>query len=479
MMNKLVGRTQQQEILLEALHSDEAEMVSVVGRRRVGKTFLVNTTYENHLAFSITGIKNAPLHQQLQHFRNEFMEFSKISIPIEPPKDWIGAFYMLRVFLKSSLEKDKAKRVIFFDELPWLASRKSGFLDAFAYFWNSWASKQNIVVVICGSAASWMIRKITKDKGGLHNRITKRIKLHPFTLSETKQFFQKKNIKLDPYQILQVYMAMGGIPHYLKEIKKGKSAAQNIDAICFSETGLLKEEFEELYPALFENPERHIAVVRTLATKWRGLTRTEIIKSIDTNSGSGLTKTLNDLTQSGFISAYYPFGKKRKNLLYRLTDEYSLFYLQFMENKVHEGIGTWKHLSQTPTYKSWSGYAYESICIKHLPQIKKALSIDGVYALASGFVKKGTKKEKGTQIDLVLDRNDHVINLFEIKFYNDKWTFTKAMADNLQQKTEVFRKSTNTSKQIFWVLITTFDLEPNEFSLALVDEVLGMEVLFK
>ena len=479
MKNKLVGRIQQQEILMEALHSDEAEMVSVVGRRRVGKTFLVNTTYKDHLVFSITGIKNAPLKQQLQHFRNEFMEFSKTEIPMEPPKDWIGAFFMLRVFLKSSFEKDNTKRVIFFDELPWLASRKSGFLDAFAYFWNSWATKQNIVVVICGSAASWMIRKITKDKGGLHNRITKRIKLNPFTLSETKQFFHKKNINLDHYQILQLYMAMGGIPHYLKEVKKGKSAAQNIDAICFSETGLLKEEFEELYPALFENSEKHIAVVRALATKWRGLTRTEIIKNIDANSGSGLTRTLNDLTQSGFISAYYPFGKKQKKLLYRLTDEYSLFYLQFMENKIHEGTGTWKHLSQTSAYKSWSGYAYESICIKHLPEIKKALSIGGVYTLASGFVKKGTKKEKGAQIDLVLDRNDHVINLFEIKFYNDKLTFTKAMADSLRQKAQVFRQTTKTSKQIFWVLITTFNVEQNEFSLALIDEVLGMEVLFE
>lgn len=479
MKNKLVGREQHQEILLEALESDEAEMISVVGRRRVGKTFLINTVYKKRMVFSITGIKKAPLKKQLRNFRNEFMEYSNTVIPMEPPKDWVAAFFMLRTFLKTKVGDNKTKKVIFFDELPWLASRKSGFLDAFAYFWNSWASKQNIVVVICGSAASWMIRKITKDQGGLHNRITKRLKLHPFTLAETAQFFQRKNIKLDHYQILQLYMAMGGIPHYLKEVRKGKSAAQNIDDICFSELGLLKEEFEELYPALFENADRHIAVIRALATKWQGMTRSEIIKSIDTQSGSNLTKTLTDLTQSGFISAYYPFGRKRTGLLYRLTDEYSLFYLQFMENKVHEGRGTWKYLSQTQAYKSWSGYAFESICIKHLPQIKKALSIGGVYTLASGFLKKGTKTEKGAQIDLVLDRNDHVINLFEMKFYNDKWRMTKADADNLRNKTRVFRQAMQKQKQIFWVLVTTFGVEQNSYSLEWADSVVTMEALFE
>jgi len=477
MFNELIGREKEREILDEALKSNEAEMVSVIGRRRVGKTFLITSSYAEHFEFELTGVQNAPTKLQLRNFRDVLDNYAKPDLPIEIPSDWLAAFNLLRNYLTPLL--GKKKKVVFFDELPWLATHRSGFLQAFGYWWNSWASRQNLVVVICGSAASWMIHRVVNDRGGLHNRITKRIQLNPFTLGETERYFQSRKIKFNRYQLMQLYFAFGGVPHYLKEVKKGKSAAQNIDAICFSETGLLKTEFEELYPALFENSEKHIAVVRTLATKWRGLTRTEIIKNINANSGSGLTRTLNDLTQSGFISAYYPFGKKRKDFLYRLTDEYSLFYLQFMENKVHEGVGTWKHLSQTPAYKSWSGYAYESICIKHLPEIKKALSIGGVYTLASGFVKKGTKKGKGAQIDLVLDRNDHVINLFEIKFYNDKLTFTKVMADNLYQKTEVFRKTTKTSKQIFWVLMTTFGLEQNDLSLGLIDEVLGMEVLFE
>lgn len=478
MIRKLIGRKQEQEILLEALASDEAEMISVVGRRRVGKTFLINTVFKEHIVFSITGIKKTPLKKQLKHFRNEFMEYTGTHFALTPPADWIDAFYMLRQFLKTKIGDDKPKKVIFFDELPWLASRKSGFLDAFAYFWNSWAVQQNIVVVICGSAASWMIRKITKDKGGLHNRITKRIKLYPFTLAETRQFFQRKNIHLDEYQILQIYMVTGGIPHYLKEIKKGKTATQNIDDMCFSETGLLKDEFSELYDALFENAEKHISVVRALATTHQGMTRMDILKKISISSGSGLTKTLTDLKESGFIAAYYPFSKKQNKLLYRLVDEFSLFYLQFMENKIHEGSGTWKYLSQTQNYKVWSGYAFESICIKHVAQIKKALSIGGVYTLASSFYKKGTSQEKGAQIDLVLDRNDHAINLFEIKFYNDTWALTKAYSHNLRNKTTVFRQTTKTRKQLFWTIITTFGLQENQYSLGLIDQVITMEALF-
>ncbi|MCB0835349.1 MAG: ATP-binding protein, partial [Bacteroidetes bacterium] len=370
------------------------------------------------------------------------------------------------------------KQIVFFDELPWMASPKSGFLSGLSYFWNSWAVNQNIVVVICGSAASWMIQKVVKNTGGLHNRITKRIIVNPFTLSETEQYLHQRGIKLNRYHIVQLYMAMGGIPHYLKEIKPGKSVVQNIDQICFSDTGLLRDEFLDLYPALFENPDKHIAVIRALSTKRQGMDREEIIKSSKLANGGSLTKTLEELNQSGFISTYQPFGKKKKNTLYRLTDEYSFFYLKFIEKKRNEGVETWQHLSQTQEYKIWSGYAYEGICIKHLHQIKKALSIGGVYSVSSSFLKKGTKTEKGVQIDLLLDRNDHIINLFEIKFYNKPFTISKAYAKELKEKMDLFEEATKTRKHLFLTLITTFGLIPNEYSLGLIDQVLTLDDLF-
>lgn len=473
----LTGREKEQEILEDALASYEAEMVSVIGRRRVGKTFLIESIYQDKIIFQLTGIQKEPRAVQLRNFRDVLVEYSNSPLPIEIPKDWLAAFQLLKTYLKPRLGKEK--KVVFWDELPWISTHKSGFLSAFGYFWNSWAKRQNLVLVICGSAASWMIQKVVNDTGGLHNRITRRLQLEPFTLEETKRYLETKHLYFDHYQILQIYMATGGIPHYLKEIRKSKSAAQIIDDLCFSNTGLLRTEFPNLYASLFKNHERHIAVIRALASKKQGMTRTEILNKTKSLSGGGISKVLSELSYSGFITDYFPFGKKHNPKVYRLTDEYSLFYLQFVENKKHTGEGTWQNLSQTQTYKTWSGYAFENICLKHIPQIKKALGIARVYTLASSFYHTHIKQQQGAQIDLVLDRNDHVINLFEIKFYKDTFTLTKAYAEQIRQKQSVFKQASKTKKQIFWVLITTFGVQPNKHSIGLIDDVLTMEMLFE
>ncbi len=470
-----IGRKEEQEILKEALLSQEAEMIAVMGRRRVGKTFMIKTVYEKELAFDVIGIQNGELKDQLNMFRDKLLEYSKSSFSLPSPKDWFEAFKLLKEYLQT-LPKDK-KQVVFFDELPWLATHKSNFLQAFGYFWNSWAWQQNLVVVICGSAASWMIQKVVNNRGGLHNRITKRIYLQPFTLSETEVYLHARGLKFTRYQIVQLYMALGGIPHYLKEVKKGKSAVQNINDICFSRSGLLRDEFLRLYPSLFPNADKHIKVIRALAEKKEGLTRQDIIKLTQLNNGGGLTTVLDELSYAGFISVYKSYNKK-KGKVYRLTDEYSLFYLKFIENKEFEGEDIWHHLSQTQSYKSWSGYAFESICLKHIPQIKKALGISGIYSLSSSFYKKGTADQKGLQIDLVIDRKDHVINLFEIKFYNKEFSMTKAYAEDLRQKMWRFEEITKTTKQISWVFLSTFGLKKNEFSLDLINTSLTIDDLF-
>lgn len=477
MQTTLIGRQKEQNILKETLESNEAEMLSIIGRRRVGKTFLVTHSYQKEIAFEITGIQNASRQLQLRNFRDVLTEYTKSNLPLEIPKDWLAAFQQLKMYLKPLVATQRV--VVFFDELPWLDTHKSGFLQAFGYFWNSWASKQNLVVVICGSAASWIIQKVVKDTGGLHNRITKRIHLYPFTLAETEAYLQHRNIRFDRYQLLQLYMAIGGIPHYLKEIKKGLSAAQNIDDICFSETGLLKDEFSNLYAALFKNSEKHLQLVHALATKPYGMTRNALLKNTKIKSGAGLTRALEELSQSGFIHLSFPFGNKKNEVVYRLTDEYSLFYIRFIQNKFKKNTNIWKHLSQTQAYKSWSGYAFENLCLKHLPQIKEALRIGGIYAEASSFYKKGNTKEAGAQIDLVLDRNDHVINLFEFKFYNESVSIQKAYAAAMRTKMETFRKATGTKKQLFWTLLSTFGLSPNEHSIGLIDTDFDMNILFR
>jgi len=475
--NNLVGRKKEIAILEKAYQSQRAELLAIIGRRRVGKTFLIKEVYKGKIDFELTGLQAAPRGEQLQNFSYQLAEFMGTKMPIKEPKNWLEAFRMLISFLKE--KKSNRKQVVFLDELPWLATPKSGFLRGLSYFWNSWAINQDIVVVICGSAASWMIQKVVNHKGGLHNRITKRIQLHPFTLYETELYLESKLITLNRYQLIQIYMAMGGIPHYLEAIEAGKSAVQIIDEVCFSETGLLRDEFSKLYPALFDNAEKHITIIRALAKKRQGLNRNEIIKQTQLTNGGSLTRVLDELIQSGFIATYQNFNKKKKDTLYRLTDEYSLFYLQFIEKNLGDKKDVWQRLSQTQTYKSWSGYAYENICLKHIDEIKNALKIGGVYSIASSFYKKGTSDEKGTQIDLLIDRNDQIINLFEIKFYKEELKLSKSDAELLRDKMNIFQNATKTKKHLFLSLITTFGIKPNKHSIGLIDQILTLDDLFK
>lgn len=477
MPQQLVGRQAEQAILQKAYESGEPEMVAVIGRRRVGKTFLVRTAYSGKIDFEMTGVQDGNTKAQLQHFADRLNYHARPILPFKAPQNWQEAFQMLIIYLENLKKTEKI--VVFLDEFPWLAARKSDFLRAFGLFWNSWASQHNIVVVICGSAASWMIANVVRDKGGLHNRITRRISLQPFNLYETEQYLKSRHVQLDRYHLLQLYMAMGGIPHYLKEVEAGKTAMQNIDHICFSPQGLLREEFSQLYPALFENAENHIRIIRALSGTWQGLSRTDILSETGLPDGGNTTRTLEELIHSGFVAAYYAFGKKKKEMRYRLTDEYSLFYLKFIEEKRGEGAGTWERLTQTQLWKSWSGYAYESLCLKHVPAIKKALGISGIYTEASSFYLKNSAFGRGIQIDLLIDRADHAINMFEIKFYQSPFTLKKEQADEFRLKKAIFKSETATAKQIFFTLLSTFPLTPNEHSLGSVDRALDMNCLFE
>ncbi len=473
----LIGRTEEQQILKNALESGRSEMVAVFGRRRVGKTFLVRQTYKNRITFEMSGLQNASNKEQLQNFSIQLANFSQSGLPLKAPANWLEAFFMLSNWLEQ--QPSTQKQVVFLDEVPWMAGPKSGFITGLGWFWNSWAEWRNVVVVICGSATSWMVQKIVNDRGGLHNRITKRIYLYPFSLRETEYYLHSRFVMYDHYHLVQLYMAMGGIPHYLKEVKPGKSAIQNINDICFSKNGLLRDEFDRLYPALFANSNHHIAVVRTLAHSRKGLSRSALVKDACLPDGGNTSIVLEELEQSGFITSYYPFEKRKKDMLYRLTDEYSLFYLRFIEENKNEGDDTWQTLSQTPSAKVWAGYAYENACLKHLPQLKKALGISGVYTQSSVFFSKGSESEPGAQIDLVLDRKDQIINLIEIKFYQSEFSLTETEAKAIRRQMWVFSEKTGTKKYLMPVLVTTFGLKHNMHSLGLIEQVLTLDALFQ
>ena len=474
----LVGRESEIALLKNALQTDESELIAVYGRRRVGKTFLIRKVYQERLIFDFSGIHNTATQRQLENFRNTLSLASKTNIPLATPSSWIQAFEILKIYTEPLIRKKKS--VLFFDEFPWIDSHKSGFLPAFDHFWNSWATKQkNLVVVICGSAASWMIRKIVNNKGGLHNRITRRIRLLPFTLNETEAYLRSRRVNLDRYQLLQIYMALGGIPHYLKNVNPGESVTQTIDNLCFTKDGLLQSEFKNLYDSLFDKADKHMTVVRALARKPAGLNRQEIISVCNLTSGGTTTKLLEELSESGFIMSYIPFDKTVKESIYKLSDEYSRFYLKFMEGKKATGEGTWIRQSVSASWKSWSGSAFESICLKHTMQIKRSLGISGVYTEESAWRYPGSSGENGTQIDLVIDRQDFCINICEIKFSAADFIIDKKYASELRNKISIFRERTKTRKTTFLTMITTFGVRQNEYTLSLLQNEIKMEALFE
>ncbi len=470
-MNTLIGRKNEKIILENALKSIRPELIVVYGRRRIGKTYLIREVYKNHIQFEFSGIHNVLLNQQLLNFH---LALSAKKHKHKLPTNWIEAFYQLREYINKL--KTKTKKVIFIDEFPWLDTRKSNFLAAFDNFWNSYCSKKNdIIVVICGSAASYIIKNIVKNKGGLHNRLTQQIQLSPFTLNETEQFLKHKKIKLSRYDVLQIYMAIGGIPHYLEKIGSGKSVAQTIDDLCFSKNGFLRQEFTNIFASLFDLFDNHELIIRTLAKVRKGLTRNEILAKSKIHTGGTVTKTLVDLEESGFIEKYTAY-KGSKDAIYRLTDEYSLFYIKFIENTKPVKKGIWAKMQNLPSYKIWCGFSFETICIKHVEQIKEGLKISGIHSTHGSWLEK--KTENSAQIDLLIDRDDNVINVCEMKFYNTTYTLTKKYGNELTKKVNAFCQSTKTKKNIFVTFITTNGVTPNQYSRQYIQNELTMECLF-
>ena len=425
-MENLVGRQDEIAMLSKIERSGEPELVVVYGRRRVGKTYLVRNVYQKQLAFEFSGMHNASLTQQLENFCEALSEASG-NLPLAQPATWLEAFSMLTKYLTPLIRKQR--KVIFIDEFPWINTPRSGFMQAFENFWNTWASGQkNLIVVICGSAAAWMIQKVINNKGGLHNRVTRRLRLLPFTLGETEAFLKARKLNLDRYQVLQIYMVMGGIPQYLKEIGVGESAIQAIDKTCFTKDGLLQNEFKNLFLSLFDDATDHINIVRALAKNGIGLTRNEIIEKCKLTSGGGVTQVLEELSESGFITPYIPFDRSVKDCIYKLTDEYSRFYIRFIENSKFSGPGSWAVFSNGTSWKSWCGIAFESICMKHSLQLKKALGIHGVHTEVSLWRSRAVNEGNGAQIDLLIDRQDRCINICEMKFAISQVEITKGLA---------------------------------------------------
>lgn len=474
MCTMLIGRKEERRILEEALKAEDAQFIAIYRRRRVGKTYLISETYGNRFTFRHSGLASGNLKEQLFGFADS-LESAGLT-DFKYPSNWLEAFQLLKRLIQGSYEK---KKIIFLDELSWMDTPKSDFMIALESFWNGWASARNdIVLIVCASATSWMIHKVIHNKGGLYNRLTSQIALEPFTLCECEQFVQSRNLVLTRHQILQFYMIVGGVPYYWTFLRKGMSLSQNIDAMFFADNAPLKDEFKYLYAPVFKNPTTHLAIIRCLSKKKIGMTREEIIQASGLKNSGTLTQKLEELVACGFIRQYNCFGYQKKEMIYQLVDCFTLFYYQFMEQHPSDGY-FWSNQTDTGVINTWHGLAFERVCLLHVKQMKQKLGISGVLTQVNAWhcQKDEDKGIFGSQIDLLIVRKDGVINLCEMKYSQMEYTVTKKDDDSMRRKMNDFREVTKTKYAIYPTLVTTFGVVENAYAYNL-QSVITMDDLF-
>ena len=457
--NLFIGREYEIRQLEKYRNSKESEFVIVYGRRRVGKTFLVKEFFDDTYDFKVTGLYKKPQKTQLKNFYLALLEYGSSVKKI--PSDWLEAFAELKKLIKGSQEN--RKKIIFIDELPWLDTRQSDFLAAFEGFWNDWGAQQNdLMLVVCGSATTWITNKILSDKGGLFNRAARRLYLMPFTLQETERYLQSRGIHWNRYDIVECYMTMGGIPYYLKLLDNELSYLANIDNVFFKRNGSLWDEFDHLYDTLFGNSKGYLKIIEALSTKKSGLTRNEIIKEAKVEDNGLLTEMLKNLKDSLFVRAYNTFGYDEKNVVYQLSDYFTLFYLRFMKGRQNPDEHFWTHFLDNPAKSSWAGQTFEQVCKDHIAQVKKAIGISALLTDISSW--HGATDRGKAQIDLIIDRRDRTTNICEIKFSVGEFVINQDYETKLRQKMEVFREATKSKKALQLVMITTYGVRQNAHS---------------
>lgn len=462
----MIGREHEKKKLLERYERQKAEFVAVYGRRRVGKTFLIDETFEGKFTFKHAGLspveiqKKGALTAQLDHFYYSLLRHGVMVDRV--PTSWMEAFFVLETWLEKV--DDGKRQVVFIDELPWLDTPRSGFVTGLEGFWNTWGChRKNLMLIVCGSASSWILDHLINNHGGLYNRITCEIRLAPFTLGECEAFFKEKQVNLSRYDIIQSYMILGGIPYYLDYFERGLSLAQNIDLLFFSPGAVLENEYDRLFSSIFSNPSMMKSIVELLFSRNAGYTRKEICEKLHLSSGSIISSSLNALVGSGFVIRYVPFGMKKTEEHYKLVDPFCLFYLHFLHDKRKPDPHFWMHNQNMAALNSWRGFAFEHVCFNHIDQIKQALGISGVRTTHSAWSKRGDDPH-GMQIDLLIERDDHVVNACEIKFYSGEFTVDKAYDRILRNRQLLLAKYLSPKISIYPTLITTYGLTKNEYS---------------
>ena len=483
MEENIIGREQEIERLKKYVGSNRSEFVAIYGRRRIGKTFLVRELFEHDFTFRMTGKENVSTREQLENFGYALSYYDE---GVTMPENWEQAFHMLAKYIEKKSSDDT--KILFFDELPWFDTYGAKFISALEHFWNDWAAyRSDIKLIVCGSATTWMLDNIINSRGGLHNRATHTLLLSPFTLKETEAYFKSYHFPYERQEIIECYMAVGGVAYYLSLFEREKSVAQNIESLCFTRGGELTDEFQKLFKSLFKKAGNHLSVITALQKKGMGMTRQEIIAETRQTNNGNLTKLLRELEECAFIRSYIPFQKSKKEKIYQLIDPFTLFALRFMQDGNIFLKGYWQKKQTTNDYATWCGYAFEIVCLNHLEQIVQALGIDGTINTPCSWTYRPAKSvtedpeidddlKHGAQVDLLIDRSDRTITICEMKYSQGAYEITKSYDAHLNRRMRIFRRVTKTRKSLVPTFITPVGLLNNVYARHIPREVTGAQL---
>ena len=470
----LIGREKEALRLTQAADQEDAQLIAVYGRRRVGKTYLIRETFRGRFLFQHAGVYQGTREEQLAAFHQALLD-AGLPQDSDCPHNWMEAFQLLKMQIQTSTQRTK---ILFLDELSWMDTPKSDFMKALEHFWNAWASGQrHLTMIVCSSATSWMLKKVIHNKGGLYNRLTVKLKLLPFTLCQCREFSLHENLAFSDTQIMELYMVFGGIPFYWKLLEKGYSVAQNVDRIFFSEGAPLENEYEYLFASIFRAPKDYLRIIEALASRKKGLTRNEILETAKLSGSGVFSQRLEELESCGFIREYHAFGKAEKGSLYQLMDPFLLFHHHFLRRKTDDKA-FWSHQINTPAMNAWVGLAFEQLCLLHTEQIKKKLGISGILTDVASFSCKADPETgvMGSQIDLLISRADRTVNLLEMKYANAPYVISKSVLESLKRKANDFLLETRTRSAIHLTMVTPYGLAWNAYAGEIQSQILAEDL---
>lgn len=459
----IIGREEELATISRLYTSERSEFLALYGRRRVGKSFLIEEAMENKFTFMTVGLfikvdkddaekVESYRQQQLRHFYSSLLEYGLPEEGNPAPTNWLDAMNLLKKLL---LSKRSRRKVVFIDELPWLAGPQSSELvSELGFFWNQWARKRkDILLIVCGSATSWMIDNVIREYEGLYGRVTETIALKPFTLAECERYWEKRGFHLSRYEVALTYMVIGGVPYYMDSFRPDRTMADNINTIYFNKDKA-RQEFKDVYAGLYSSSEVYINVIRQLGKRFYGMSRTELLEALDKKGGGNFSDVLENLIDSGIIRSYTLYGSPRKQTVYQLMDFFTLFYLRFCENT---DFTSWRSVQRSKPFYSWAGNSFELLVVEHIQQLADALRIK---EYATPFSWSGdTPDGDEAQIDLVIpataERADYIC---EMKFSEGKYILKEEDADDITRHIEALKNSSihKLSHSIYVVLVTSF-----------------------